>query len=80
MRASFPVAVKTAPGSGTPARCTPAERDSARGPGSSAALGRLAALETQAQRELSCMPRMRIADVPERDELLAILVAWDLAL
>lgn len=77
MRASFPAAVKTAPG--TPARCTPAERDSARGPGSTA-LGRLAALETQAQRELSCMPRMWIADVPERDELLAILVAWDLAL
>lgn len=78
MRAPFPVVVAAA--TGTTARSMPTGVSSVRAPGTAPALGRLVALEVLAQRELSCIPRMRLADAPERDDLLAILVAWDLAL
>lgn len=44
------------------------------------ALGRLAALEALAQQELAGIARLQVADAPTQDDLLSILVAWDLAL
>jgi len=44
------------------------------------ALARLAVIEALAQQELARTARLPMTDVPGRDDLLAILVAWDLAL
>jgi hypothetical protein len=44
------------------------------------ALERLTALEALAQQELAGATRLQEAAAPRQDDLLAILVAWDLAL
>ncbi|WP_433851572.1 hypothetical protein [Stenotrophomonas nitritireducens] len=44
------------------------------------ALERLAALEMLAQQELADAARLQEAAAPGQDDLVSILVAWDLAL